>query len=216
MTNELDDRLMLSDLLADLGGIAADRVFLRPMPGTATEADLIAKVDGDHKTLCELIDGTLVEKAMGSRESGLNVEMIGILREWVRKHNLGVLLGSDGMVRLFAGRVRMPDTSFIAWGRLPGRRWPKAAIWDVAPNLAVEVLSDGNTPREMELKRGDYFKSGVELVWEIDPEARTVDVYTSEDSHTRLNEADTLGGGAVLPGFSLALADLFGELDQQG
>ena len=68
----------------------------------------------------------------------------------------------------------------------------------------------------MELKRWDYFRSGVRLVWEIDPRSRTVSVYTSADAPTVLTAEDTLDGGEVLPGFVLPLRELFSELDRHG
>src|SRR5258707_579147 len=83
-----------------------------------------------------------------------------------------------------------------------------APVPRLAPNLAVEVLSRSNTPREMMLKRQDYFSVGVELVWEVDPVARTVAVYTSATEVTTLTTSDSLDGGVVLPGFSLHLPEL--------
>jgi Uma2 family endonuclease len=68
----------------------------------------------------------------------------------------------------------------------------------------------------MLVKRQDYFSVGVELVWEIDPEKRTVIVYTSPTQSTTLGANDTLDGGSVLPGFALPVAHLFAELDRQG
>jgi Uma2 family endonuclease len=68
----------------------------------------------------------------------------------------------------------------------------------------------------MILKRQDYFAAGVELVWEIDPETRTIDVYTSTTNVRTLTVADTLDGGAVLPGFEVAVGDVFAELDRHG
>jgi Uma2 family endonuclease len=54
------------------------------------------------------------------------------------------------------------------------------------------------------------------LVWEVDPKNRTVEVFTAADQSTRLNQNQTLDGGNVLPGFTLSLSQLFGELDRQG
>jgi Uma2 family endonuclease len=54
------------------------------------------------------------------------------------------------------------------------------------------------------------------LVWEVDPDTRTVHVYTGPEAVAVLTEADTLDGGAVLPGFRLPLSALFAELDRQG
>jgi len=135
----------------------------------------------------------------------------------VRPGNLGLVTAPDGTVRLWAGRVRIPDVAFFSWDRLPGRQRPQAPIPTLAPDLAVEVLSRGNTPGEMRRKREDYFTAGVRLVWEVDPAARTVQVYTAPEAAAAvLTEGDTLDGGGVLIGFRLPLATLFAELDRQG
>jgi Uma2 family endonuclease len=86
----------------------------------------------------------------------------------------------------------------------------------VAPDLAVEVLSVGNTPGEMARKRQEYFSAGVQVVWQVDPRTRTVEVFTVPAQSTVLHEAQTLEGGMVLPGFTLPLQELFSELDLQG
>jgi Uma2 family endonuclease len=78
------------------------------------------------------------------------------------------------------------------------------------------VLSESNTAAEMERKRGEYFASGVRLVWEFDVESRIVTVYTPDGSVNLLDSTRSLEGGDVLPGFVLALADLFSKLDQRG
>jgi Uma2 family endonuclease len=184
-----------------------------PPPGRATEADLLA-IDAQEDRLCELIDGTLVEKAVGIQESILALALGGILRAFVVARNLGLVTGPDLAVRLFSGLVRIPDVAFISWDRCPGRRVPTVPVPQLAPELAVEVLSESNTRAEMDRKRGEYFRAGVLLVWEIDPDARTATVYTAADQFTTLVQSQALDGGPVLPGFSLPLADLFGELDR--
>jgi Uma2 family endonuclease len=205
----------VADLIERLGDVPLDRIWMHPAPGTATEADVIA-ADTHHDRLCELVEGTLVEKAMGFRESLLACALIEFLRAFVVPRNLGMVTGADGTVRLIPGLVRMPDVAFISWDRLPGRRVPREPMPDLAPDLAVEVLSESNTRREMARKRREYFEAGTRLVWEIDPERRTVAVYTSPDATTLLDASATLDGGAVLPGFSIRVADLFAELDRRG
>src|SRR5262249_685554 len=150
---------------------------------------------------------------MGYSESVLASYLIVLLDTFVRPRNLGLVTAPDGTVRLWAGRVRIPDIAFFSWDRLPGRRRPREPIPPLAPDLAAGILSRGNTPAEMHRKREDYFAVGVRLVWEVDPEARTVHVYTAPDTATVLTESDTLDGGAVLTGFVLPLRDLFAELD---
>ncbi len=206
----------LAELVDRLGGVPLERIRFRPPPGTATEDDVITALEAPRKRICELIDGVLVEKAMGYSESLLATVLISVLWSYVRPRNLGLVTAPDGTVRLWAGRVRIPDVAFTSWDRMPGRRRPPQPIPTLAPDLAVEILSRSNTVAEMRLKRQDYFAAGVRLVWEVDPEARTVSVYTAVADPTVLAETDTLDGGDVLAGFTLPLRDLFGELDRQG
>ena len=205
----------VADLLAYLGDIPPARLRLHPPPGTATEQDVL-DVQARTDRLCELVDGVLVEKAMGFRESFLAITLSAILWGFVQPRKLGVVTGADGMVRLASALVRIPDVAFVSWERLPGRRIPSAPIPALAPDLAVEVLSPGNTPGEMARKRQEYFAAGVKLVWIVDPVARTVAVYTEPEQSTVWQEDQTLAGDPVLPGFTLPLRELFAALDSQG
>ncbi len=205
----------LADLLERLGGISADRVRFQPPPGTALEQDVI-EVERRENRLCELVDGALVEKLMGYRESLLAVALAAALRDFVVERNLGLVTGADGLVSLISGLVRIPDVALVSWNRLPERQVPTDPIPHVAPDLAVEVLSKGNTAGEMERKRREYFQAGVSLVWMVDVDARTVTVFTSPERSRTLNEDQILDGGEVLAGFSLSLRELFAELDRQG
>lgn len=202
----------LGDLLDSLGGISPYRVRMVPSPGTATEADVIA-IEATEDRLYELVDGALVEKAMGFRESLIAGAILAALRAFVLPRKLGVVSAPDGMVRLIPGLVRGPDVAFFSSGRLPGGVVPTEPIPALVPDLAVEVLSESNTKREMERKRGEYFRSGVRLIWMVDPESRTVTVFTSPTKMERLTVDQTLGGGAVLPGFAIAVRDFFADID---
>jgi Uma2 family endonuclease len=77
------------------------------------------------------------------------------------------------------------------------------------PDLAVEVLSEGNTPREMARKLEEYFSLGVCLVWLVNPMTASTEVYTSRHQSTVLDKSATLEGGVILPGFTLPLSGLF-------
>ncbi|MBC8116380.1 MAG: Uma2 family endonuclease [Candidatus Saccharimonas sp.] len=206
----------LAELVERLGGIPLDRIRFHPAPGTATEKDVITALEAPRKRICELIDGVLVEKAMGYRESVLASLLIELLNAWVRPRNLGLVSSPDGTLRLWAGRVRIPDVAFTSWDRMPGRKRPTKPIPELSPDLAVEVLSESNTYGEMQLKLADYFAASVRLVWIVDPELRTVEVHAGSGQMTLLRQDDTLDGGAVLPGFAVPLKDLFAELDRQG
>jgi Uma2 family endonuclease len=205
----------LADLLDRLGGVPLDRIRFHPHPGTAKVQDVI-DIQRREGRLCELVEGVLLEKAVGYNESSLGTFLGGLLNAFVIPRNLGLVTGSDGTVELMPDLVRIPDVAFTSWDRLPGRRRPTSPVPRLAPNLAVEVLSRTNTPGEMAVKRNDYFTAGVELVWEIDPAARTVAVYTSPTRSTTLGAADTLDAAPVLQGFSVLVKDLMAELDRRG
>ncbi len=202
----------LADLQKHLGEIPAWRIRLRPAPGTAKVKDVLA-IYKKEKRLFELVDGVLVEKAMSFKASWLAIVLARYLLDFVEPWNLGLVAGEAGMVRLKFDLVRIPDVCFVSWDRIPGGKVPDEPIPKLAPNLAVEVLSDSNTPAEMKRKRREYFKAGVSLVWTVDPETRTVVVHTSVKKFKTLTEAHTLDGGAVLPGFTLSLQKLFAALD---
>lgn len=205
----------VADLLERLGGIPANRVRWRPFPGTATEKDVIAAVDGPEKCLCELVDGTLVEKAMGQYESRL-AHLIGhFIEDYLEEQDRGICYGADALLRIVPPQIRLPDVSFVSWDKLPNRELPAEAIADLVPDLAAEVLSEGNTPREMEKKRREYFQGGTRLVWEIDPQRRTARVYTGPDQFQEIGPDGTLEGGDVLPGFTLSLKRLFTRAGRQ-
>ena len=146
---------------------------------------------------------------MGAFEALLAGLLVHHIWDFLEEHDLGVALGSDGMTRLRPRLVRIPDVSFISWDRIPSGEFPAEPIPDIVPDLAVEVLSESNTKREIARKLQEYFAAGVRLVWVIDPKPRTVDVYTSATEFRRVRNGQTLDGGEVLPGFKLALRSFF-------
>jgi Uma2 family endonuclease len=197
----------LADLRRRLGGIPLERIWFHPAPGTATEKDVI-EAEARENRLCELVDGTLVEKAVGFEESHLAMRLGYLISVYLDQRDLGICVGADGMMRIAPGLVRIPDVSFISWDRLPGRESPKEPIPGLALDLAVEVLSEGNTQAEMARKVREYFQAGVVLVWLIDPRKRTSRVFSKigKSALVRLDQA--LDGGTVLPGLVVPLSEL--------
>jgi Uma2 family endonuclease len=198
----------IADLLKRLGNVPANRVRLNPTPGTATEKDLLKVLDHENR-LCELVDGTLVEKPMVYEESEIAGTILTLIKVFVRPRNLGIVTGADGTIKLFAGLVRIPDVTFASWNCFPDRKRPKTPIPHIAPDLAVEVLSKSNTKSEMARKLGEYFEAGVKLVWLVDPRNKTIRVYTAVDRFVQLKEGQTLDGGDVLPGLSIPVTEVF-------
>jgi Uma2 family endonuclease len=194
-----------ADLHRRLGEVPLDRIRMKPAPGTATEEDLLRA----PKPLCELIDGVLVEKAMGMKESLLALYIARLIGNHADDNDLGVVAGADGPYRLEVGLVRLPYVSFIPWSRIPNDELPDDAISKVIPTLAVEVLSKSNTKAEIDRKLRDFFSAGVKLAWVIDPKTLAAKVYTTAVRFKELGPDGVLDGGRVLPGFKLPLADLF-------
>lgn len=199
------------ELHARLGRVPLRRIRTTPPPGMATERDVNRILDHEN-IICELVDGVLVEKVMAYSEASLAAIIIGYMSVYLAEHDLGNVAGADGTLKLWAGLVRAPDVSFVSWDKLPGRLLPSQKIPLLVPDLAIEVLSESNTRGEMERKLKEYFLAGVRLIWYVDPEARTAQVFTAPDHSTTLTESDALDGGDVLPGFTLPLKKLFAKL----
>ena len=208
----------VADLLDQLGGIAAERVRIDPPLGSATIADLVAVNEAKQGPVCELVDGVLVEKAVGQFESQLAMIIAGGLYVYLRTHDIGMLLGEAAVLRILPGIGRAGDVTFIAWKSLPGGRPPprEDPIPAVVPDLVVEVLSKSNTPREMARKRDEYFRAGVKQVWEIDPSTRSAVVHTAADQSMSIAANGTLDGAGILPGFQLSLRYVFDRAERLG
>ncbi len=198
--------LTVADLHAQFGPIPASRIVRDPAPGTATRADH-ERFNAEGRGLFELIHGTLIEKPAGDLSSWFDGEIFGLLREFVKPRKLGWVHPASAFFDLPDG-LRAPDASFTPRAARPDGLQARGYS-DIAPALVAEVLSPGNTRREMELKRSVYFSAGVEIVWEIDPLARTVVVWTGPDADTTLRPGDALTGVPALPDFRVELNDLF-------
>jgi len=193
-----------------LGHVPLARIVFDPWPGTATEQDVL-RLDEHEDRLCELIDGTLVEKPMGFEESAIAAQIIFLLKTFVAPRNLGIVTAPDGMMRILADRVRTPDVAFVSLDRLPGGRVPATPIPELAPDLAVEVISPtdthtGDPHTGTDARITQYLASGVRVVWIIDPWMRTVTVYEPDGAIQTTTAPTTVpaspGGQSLAMGFA--------------
>ncbi|MEX2212722.1 MAG: Uma2 family endonuclease [Phycisphaeraceae bacterium] len=196
------------EIVARFGPIPMSRIRTDPPPGMATEEDVI-DIEARENRLFELIHGVLVEKDMGYFESVLTVELLTLINSFVRKHNLGMVAGEGGMLTFDVGLIYIPDISFASWERIGTVDVRRRAVPRVIPDLAVEVISRGNTKKEMEDKLDDYFDKGVRLVWYVYPRSEEIHVYVARENPTVLQKSDKLDGLDVLPGFSVDVAAIF-------
>ena len=199
--------------LLDRLGVPAYRIFLDPPPGTARVRDVIRHVDGDNKRLVELVDGTLVEKAMSAEAAFLAT----LIAHWIHvcletNGDTGMILGADGTLRIMPGLVRIPDVSYTSWDKLPNRKVPLKPVPHLVPDLAIEVCSPGNRRGEMRRKLGEYLGVGIAEVWIVYPKTRSIRIYRPGMPPVRYAVGETLVS-AVLPDFQMSLAKLFEKLD---
>jgi Uma2 family endonuclease len=177
-----------------------------------TDEDLLRLPRDGRKR--ELVDGEIRVSPAGGRHGQISVELLVRIHAFVRERRLGVVFDSSTGFRI-AGRkagqqdVRSPDISFVKAGRIPDDHAPAGFI-ELAPDLAVEILSPDDRRREVLEKVGEFLDAGTRLVWVLDPEPRTAAAYRSLTDIRRLGPSDSLEGEDVLPGFACALADIFG------
>ena len=194
-------RITLADLLGRLGNVPLERVLLTPPPGTATVADAISH------PLCELLEGTLVEKAMSYFESRLAMILVWALETFLERNAMGYVVGPDAQTLVMPDKIRIPDVSFVRWERTPNHQVSTDPIGSIIPDLAVEVLCSSNTTAEIELKRSELFRGGMRLMWVLDPVAETVEVFTGPSDRRLLTAGESLDGGDVIPGFQLSIRE---------
>jgi Uma2 family endonuclease len=208
----------IADLLERLGNIPPRRVRMDPSPGNATFDDLVLVNEQRNGPICEWVENTLVEKAMGFNESWLAFIIMGQFDAYLLTHDLGMCTAPDGVMKILPDIGRAPDVSFISWKSLPGGKPPPRSekVPAVVPELVVEVLSESNTPREMGRKREEYFRAGVKWVWEIDPESRSANAYTGQNDVIPVPANGNLSCEEILPGFVLSLQLIFDRAERRG
>lgn len=175
------------------------------------KADQFWQMSQSDETHQELINGEIHEMApTGWLHGDVTHELAWHLENYVREHKAGRLTAAETGFRLDENTVLAPDIAFIREDRVP-ESIPEGFV-PLAPDLAVEVMSPSNSASEMSRKIDLFFRHGTQLVWVVHPATKKIDVYQVADDKTTvmfLNRRDTLTGGEVLPGFSLALSHLF-------
>ena len=204
----------LADVRHLLGDIPLNRIAVMPPIGTAMESD-VERIQQQDGRLFELEYGILVEKTMGWYESLIGGLILRWIGNFVDEHDLGQVLGADGLIKILPGVVKIPDVCFLSWSKFPVDRLARTPIPTLVPDLMVEILSESNTAEEMRSKLNRYFEAGVGLVWYVDPTTRSAMSYTSSFNSVRIAPNECLSGAGVLPGFTLSLKTLFEKADQQ-
>jgi Uma2 family endonuclease len=162
----------------------------------------------NRNRLFEFIDGEIVEKMGSFKPARIGGDMLRHLLNWLDNNPIGRVSGADGSYILPNGDEVMPDVGYISKARMPEEP-PRQAL--MAPDLAVEVKSPNDSIPELRRKATLYLEQGTQLVWLVFPETRRVEVYTPDGQIIDVGIDGTLDGGAVLPGFTLAVRKLLAE-----
>ncbi|HWQ32698.1 MAG TPA: Uma2 family endonuclease [Blastocatellia bacterium] len=168
----------------------------------------ILEVTLDPDREYEIVNGQPEEKPMaGAGHGGIEVRLMWRLAKHVEENNLGGVYGPDTTFQI--GRnERLPDLSFVSAARIPEDGEPEGK-WPFAPDLAIEVVSPNDLWERMNDKIFEYFDAGVQQVWLLSPERRTVAVYDSPVELRVLTEADELTSEKLLPGFRCRVSEIF-------
>ena len=175
-----------------------------------TADELLALPTGMGKRY-ELVAGELRVMSPSSWEHGEIVyNLQTLLGYFIRENALGRGFGAETgfMLKRDPDTVRAPDFAFIAKEHLPPAD-PQEAFWPGAPDLAVEVLSPGDTMGEVDEKIQEWLTAGCAAVWVVDPKLQTVTLYQSPTNVQVRTAGEVVTGDPVVPGFSCAVDELF-------
>jgi Uma2 family endonuclease len=170
-------------------------------------AEDLLGMDGDY----ELDSGTLVPVSPGSPRHGeLIVEVGAVLRDFVKRNDLGKVFSDAGFqLESNPDTVRGPDVAFVRAART--HDMPERGFLKTSPDLAVEILSPGDSLRNVHTKIGQYLQAGTSVVWLVNFVKRQVAVFQADSEVRVLGVDDVLDGGDVLPGFTWSVGDIFLE-----
>jgi Uma2 family endonuclease len=174
----------------------------------------------DQEGPFEVINGAIVPKmptVLGHNDLADN--LVWALNSYIRPRNLGKVYAEAPFVLIYdsnwvSGSL-VPDIMFVLQSRLTHYQendpdWKNKPLV-MAADLAIEIISPNDSYTEINAKVGRYLQDGVQLVWVIDPQRRTVTVHTQgSNQQTLLSGEDVLTGGAVLPSFEISLPEIFG------
>ena len=183
---------------------------LEPSTGTRGVSAEALLLMADEGFLYELVRGEVRRMPpAGFKHGAVAAQIVFLLQAFVKPRNLGVVGTAETGFVLARGpdTVRAPDVWFVARDRMPPE--PGEGFGQVAPDLAVEVMSPSDRPDDVQSKVLEYLAAGTRLVWVAFPRTRTVTVYRSAQSIRLLSPEETLTGDDVVPGFSCKVAELF-------
>lgn len=173
---------------------------------TVEEFDAFVSLPENHERLFEYIGGEIVEVVSNPYSSKIAMLVGGYIQIYLVQNDIGHLTGADGGY-MVSGERYIPDVGFIRYAKQPELSYVEGYVPN-PPDLAVEVLSPGNADDEMAVKIANYLAAGT-VVWMFKPPQQQVVVFQPGKPAQTLDINSVLDGGTTLPGFKLALKDVF-------
>ena len=175
-----------------------------------TDREFMALPDDGNRY--ELVNGELIVIGAAGAKYGYYVALISFfLTAYVRQQKIGFIFDSDTSFKMASGNRRSPDCSFFSKERIKSLGGIPKGYIEGSPDLAVEILSPGNTVEQIHEKIVEYFENGSRLVWIIHPDENYILVYHQPQPDQLKRPGDLLEGEDVIPGFSLDLSEFFAE-----
>jgi Uma2 family endonuclease len=158
----------------------------------------------------ELVRGEVIDtRPPGGQYGAIAVILAMLLRLWTRRSAGGYVGVEAGYILAHdPDTVRGPDVSYVRADRIPPSGIPEG-FWNLAPDLAVEVVSPNETAEEVREKVRDFLGAGTPLVWTIYPRTREVIVHTPDGLARTYGSSDTIEFPDILPQFTCAVTELF-------
>lgn len=182
---------------------------MRATSGRLTADDLFRLPDDGYRY--ELVNGELRQMTPSGFEHGAVVaSLTAPLALHVKARRLGVVCGAETgfLISRDPDTVLAPDVAFVRRERIPTSGRP-ATFWAGPPDLAVEVLSPGDTVFAVEEKVAAWLRAGTLVVWVVNPKSRTVTIHRADSPARTLREDDTLEDEDLVAGLRLPIADIF-------
>lgn len=167
----------------------------------------VAELAFDEDLDYEVVDDRKEVKKSGARHGGICAQIIGEIGIYLKQHKVGAIYTPDTTF-MIGSNERLPDVGFISAERFPPEGSP-CGKWEIAPDLAVEVISPTDVWDKVKRKVREYFAAGVRQVWLVSQEDKEVMVYDSPTAITVFTENHELVSQSLLPGFKCRVGDLF-------
>ena len=161
----------------------------------------------------ELVDGELVDMDGAPKHGIVTIKIGRVLDQGIDALGLPLVVGVSTGFQMSIYTLRFPDVHVTSWARLAAYDEAEGAFPRFGPDVAIEVVSPSNSPRELARKTAEYFANGTRAVWIADPETRTVVIRRPGQAERVFGVGDELYGDPEIPGFACPVADIFAVLD---